>query len=398
MTNMLVALYLNNNRLPAASIRAILAEGFSKYEDFSLGEVYVAYSKEEIDATLSSKKIDVLVCSDELGEDKIGTGSLKKWMATYMDLRIVLMLDDSKLYGSKFWALLGMKYYDMMFNSEFRDTGNLYRILSRRRTLVDIGVKYSLLENNDFVKLIEAEKKVNGSAEAIPLGTTMESAMEDSLIYSTKEAENLTFENDSFAKEPPLTGSDFVSEDESGANDTSDNAGDNLASLFDSDEDDEAAEDYSGEEREPLYEEIKYKNVENVSGERFKPSLHSGKGFVTAVIDKRTLIWESEYVSDFPNPESLTGTKCHLMIPYINIVSEDSYEREADELIQSVDEVLLPAALNSGSYKPSVVPISGIVICVLNRTSVLIELEIADMALIENGIINKETTLVRNMT
>lgn len=83
---------------------------------FQVLHFYTVHTVSQIDAYVEQRKVDVVICAEDLGNDnRIGQGSIKRWKQFDNNVRIVMILFDDKRKGNKVSNFLKNGYYDAIF-------------------------------------------------------------------------------------------------------------------------------------------------------------------------------------------------------------------------------------------------------------------------------------------
>jgi len=291
------------------------AEGIVK-----VGMADIAVTRNKITEGIQGNRYDVVICSEEIGDAKVGTGSIRKWMGQNPNVRIILVMNDEKRGGDKVKSFLtDIQYYDALFLSDFT-TETIGRLLQKSRTRTE-AVDYYGIEADE----VPWEEEGNLPADESHYG-------EGGDLFDGNVEEKV------------------VQEEENGVMNA-------LLSSIGSDE-------YSEEEVDvmPIYGSRE--ESDNRQGSQMEKSpiaaLLPVHGNVVAVINDNTLLWETieEYV--IPYLADKQGTHCHLLIPFSRLPLE----------LTDIGEKVLPRF--SSHFEPSLVPVEGFIIAALNETSLLI--------------------------
>lgn len=443
--NLLVAIRLGNGKVTptAVQIQQLFSSMIKEEDNLMIGQVFFAYSKEELSKILSTSPVDVVLCGETLSGEAIGAGSIRTWMQQYPNVRIVLLMEDNKMNGLKFYSLIQKKYYDMLFHSEFASQSHeLIHLLAQSRTLEELIEHYDLEDNEqllnipaavDALKNIAAKREAQEAIETKEDDASVESLQADSkqeevsAIASGKSPVRTTV---SLSDEVLEEGETFFDDDiplvsehtedavpqQDVIADSVDNSElfseDELMSLLDEADDEELptqAQSVLQEEEDEFFDEDDALEEDDFLGDAidndieavapqteytsatfsdyskdFSPSVYSGNGYILNVVGSKSIIWESSDKDNFPNPATLSGTRCYLLIPYL---SPDKQKVAMDI------EVLLPALKDA--FKPVLVPVKGTVVDCFNRTTLLLELD-SDISEVLSYLQGKEVVLVRN--
>ena len=102
-------------------------------------------SKDQIEEKLDTGKYNVLICKEQLGEEKISSGSLKVWGNRYPEVAVILNVSNDKKGGEKLVKFLSStpSYYNVLYDNDL--TGeNVAKLLNYPRTKEEAIVYYGL--------------------------------------------------------------------------------------------------------------------------------------------------------------------------------------------------------------------------------------------------------------
>lgn len=129
----------------------------------SLAKIEMVGTKQQIEDMLDAEHFDVLIVKEQLGDDKISSGSIKGWSQRYPNLKVFLSVGNDKKGGEKLLKLLSNPpyYYNALYNNDL--TGdNIAKLLASPRTKEEAICYYGL------EKRMEEEKaKEEASAAAV---------------------------------------------------------------------------------------------------------------------------------------------------------------------------------------------------------------------------------------
>lgn len=130
---------------------------------FGIGLFDTTNNKELVEEQLETGKYNVLVCAEQLGEEKISSASLKAWSQKYPDLKVILGVGKEKKGGEKLLRLLTSApfYYDAVYEGDL--TGDVIASLIKKSRTREEAISYYGLETR--IGDTKKEEKVTSSIE-----------------------------------------------------------------------------------------------------------------------------------------------------------------------------------------------------------------------------------------
>ena len=122
---------------------------------FAIGLFDTVNNKGALEELLESGKYNVLVCAEQLGEEKISSGSLKAWSQKFPDVKVILGVGKDKKGGEKLVRLINNApfYYNAVYESDL--TGEVVASLIKTGRTKEEAIVYYGLE-----KRLGEEKEV----------------------------------------------------------------------------------------------------------------------------------------------------------------------------------------------------------------------------------------------
>lgn len=111
----------------------------------SVARIEMARTKLQVEDLLDTGEFHLLIVKEQLGEDKISSGSIKGWSQRYPDLQVILCVGNDKKGGEKLNRLLNAApfYYDALYENDL--TGdNVAKLLKSSRSKEDAICYYGL--------------------------------------------------------------------------------------------------------------------------------------------------------------------------------------------------------------------------------------------------------------
>ena len=143
------------------------------------GKIDVVGTKQQIEDKLDAESYDVLIVKEQLGEDKISSGSIKGWSQRYPNLKVFLCVDNDKKGGEKLLKLLSNPpyYYNALYNNDL--TGeNIVKLISSPRSKEEAILYYGLEKRME-------EEKAKEESNAAPV--VVEEKVEETVVETVVE-------------------------------------------------------------------------------------------------------------------------------------------------------------------------------------------------------------------
>jgi len=314
----------------------------------SVGMVDIAVTRNKLTEGIQGSNYDVVICSEEIGDAKVGTGSIRNWMGQNPNVRIILVMNDEKRGGDKVKSFLtDIQYYDALFLSDFT-TETISRLLQNSRTRAE-AIDYYGIEADEVFQEENGNEPVDESYDGEG------DDLLDELLGSINENVVKDEENGVMNALLSSIGNDEGSKEES-----------NMMPIYDSREESDNKQ---------------MKQMEKSHTSALLP-VH---GNIVAVINDNTLIWETDEEHEISFLDDTAGTHCHLLIPFSQLLGE----------LTNIVEKVLPRF--SGPFEPSLVPIDGFIIAALNKTSLLVGANIGGLMNVQELIQGCDAPLILDM-
>lgn len=201
--NVLIAVPERDSR----AFTELLKETMKENQYFQVLHFYTVHNLPQIDSYIEQRKVDVVICAEDLGDDnKIGQGSIKRWKQYDEHVKIVMILFDEKRKGTKVSNFLKAEYYDAIFFSDLSPE-MLIDIIVNGRTAEEASNYYfsdatvlqslsqidnELLESEDEVQ----EEEVTVSADENIEEILIEESAEDNNMLQSRQEQNEIVEED----------------------------------------------------------------------------------------------------------------------------------------------------------------------------------------------------------
>lgn len=178
--NVLIAVPQRDSRVFTEQLKSTLKEN----QFFQVLHFYTVHTLSQIDTYVEQRKVDVVICAEDLGNDnKIGQGSIKRWSQYDEHVRIVMILFDDKRKGTKVGNFLKNGYYNAIFFSDLYPE-MLIDIIVNGRTEEAASKYYFSDAENELLKIErEVQEELSVSAEE----NIGELLIEESVQYETSE-------------------------------------------------------------------------------------------------------------------------------------------------------------------------------------------------------------------
>lgn len=186
----------------------------------TVGRIETVPTKPLVEERLDTEDFNLLIVREDLGPDKISSGSLKAWSQRYPNLQVILCVGDDKKGGEKLRRLVSSApfYYNALYENDLTGS-NIEKLLVASRTKEEAICYYGLeqkMEPKVEQNLPEAddrENKISYQQESIDLNEKKEGSIEvpdtevlkdelEEAISAFEAMETEVFENKDFeAKE-----------------------------------------------------------------------------------------------------------------------------------------------------------------------------------------------------
>ncbi len=165
----------------------------------SIADTEYAMSNENVDALVILEVFSEIVPSGEKNVrkeiERVGRGTIQKWMGMYPDKKIILLLEDGKAGTKKTQALYDIGYYDALFYKDSKFS-NILSLIAKGRTADEAREYYEVHRTEQTeIKQVEpvAEKVVQVPTEvkavAEPVVTEQSLMVENAASEVAAEAE-----------------------------------------------------------------------------------------------------------------------------------------------------------------------------------------------------------------
>lgn len=151
-------------------------------------------TKQQVEDLLDKEEFHLLIVKEQLGEDKISSGSIKGWSQRYPKLQVILCVGNDKKGGEKLNRLLNTApfYYNALYENDLTGA-NVAKLLVCSRSKEEAACYYGLeqrVEEAEEKKQppLENEKYTESSEEASKQDNEMEDGLETGSASVTKEA------------------------------------------------------------------------------------------------------------------------------------------------------------------------------------------------------------------
>jgi len=143
-------------------IRKMFMESLSAAlgNEYTVGLVSTTYSREEFNAAIAGGEYQVGFVLEKFENDAIGQGAIKAWRRMNPSVRIILLMDNSRICTSKTMGLYEIEYFDGLFLKDF-NLSSMVKLLEVGRKKEEAFLYYQLDKYVDYKK----EKKVNSNAD-----------------------------------------------------------------------------------------------------------------------------------------------------------------------------------------------------------------------------------------
>ena len=118
---------------------------FRKSTKIACAEFKTIFDLDKLDEAVRSGQYDILVCTEEVGNRKIGPASVEQWQRDNKYIRIVVLIDAAKKGKQKLNNMWNRKYYNALFDSKEDFTfSNIEYLLTTGRTAEEAYQYYGL--------------------------------------------------------------------------------------------------------------------------------------------------------------------------------------------------------------------------------------------------------------
>ncbi len=111
--------------------------------DFTAEDVSFVTTTEGIDM-ISPAEAELIIAYEEVSKKKIGTGTLKSWLRTNENLKVILIVDSAKFGSGKLHGLYELGYYNALLFSDFK-WSKIRALLEKPRTRDEAYEYYGLI-------------------------------------------------------------------------------------------------------------------------------------------------------------------------------------------------------------------------------------------------------------
>ncbi len=171
--------------------------------DVPVDNIDFVISKEQIENALKDGGYDILVCFEKLQRVSIGQGTIRVWMKEYPNLKIILVVDNTRKGTGKMKGLFDRGYYDASYFKDFNPAGVIRSVL-HSRTKEEAWTYYGLDEYSIVLskgKTYSSENEpadVQGSRDGGDSGAGQKGALEKAdNIKPIPEEENRSIQESS---------------------------------------------------------------------------------------------------------------------------------------------------------------------------------------------------------
>lgn len=119
-------------------------------DDLTVGKVELVHDKDLMDEAVSSGEFDVFVCKESVDGINYGCGSIEKWQRLNPNIRIILVMAETKKGGKGLYRMFTNGYYDAMYNKDFTDNELFSRLILHGRSEEDAFDYYGVANNTDY--------------------------------------------------------------------------------------------------------------------------------------------------------------------------------------------------------------------------------------------------------
>lgn len=127
-----------------------LVNGINEQGICQVGHFDFVFTKENLVEKMKTKGYDIVLCSEELGIDKIGVGSLRSWMEEFPQVRVLLLINNNRKGNIKLIQLIQkLEYTDVLYLSDLNGE-SISRLVEKTRTLKE-AVYYYGIENSEEI-------------------------------------------------------------------------------------------------------------------------------------------------------------------------------------------------------------------------------------------------------
>ena len=147
MTNVVIAWDAMENKSIQDAFEKSMLRIFSsvRTEKFQTDEEHIFYTQKSdlLEKAISERICDFLLINEKFDGKNIGTGSLKRWINTNPDMRIILVIGDEKKSTAKLNVLHKNGYYDCIYRQNFTPR-YVAKLVAQSRTKDDAYLYYDL--------------------------------------------------------------------------------------------------------------------------------------------------------------------------------------------------------------------------------------------------------------
>lgn len=157
-----------------------------------VGKIEMVRTKQQIEAMLDAEQYDLLITKEQLGEDKISSGSIKGWSQRYPNLKVILSVGTDKKGGEKLLRLLTSPpfYTNALYENDL--TGENVGKLIREPRTKEVAIVYYGLEKRFVAEQEEAAAELKAEdAEKEVVTATPERAEEKPVIGNEAPTEEI---------------------------------------------------------------------------------------------------------------------------------------------------------------------------------------------------------------
>lgn len=153
----------------------LLKTFISKSPDYKVAKTFTAITKSDISDSVNSRDYDMIICSEDMGSEKIGIGSIREWTSKNPDIKIYVILLDDKRGAKKVQSFWKNGYYDAIFMSDFKDAAILLQVMRKGRTAEEAAEYYGIkefleaegedLKGTNSLSAVENTPKINSNVK-----------------------------------------------------------------------------------------------------------------------------------------------------------------------------------------------------------------------------------------
>ena len=150
-----------------------LVAEINRQEFYEVGYFDFVFTKEALVEKMKSNAYDMVLCSEELGGEPVGVGSLRSWKEEFPNIRVILLFGNARKGNPKLIRLIQkLEYTDALYMEDMNGKG-ICGLLENPRSLID-AVYYYGVEDSEDIRAMgilgnNEEEKKNTTAEKIPV-------------------------------------------------------------------------------------------------------------------------------------------------------------------------------------------------------------------------------------